>query len=1807
MAMPRSAWGSHDDIAHDDAWIQAELERELLAMESIEIGSDDSESDDGVSADGFSDDTRGGRRAVATSEAVSLEKDEPTNVLSGADEDSGGPVVLPDRFKEFMLCLEEFDAEARESAAENAKEAQLFAEEFDRHMRSQTEEFGGGFAKAAGWVLSEEDNALLADVVAEVSQRPSASISAARSSGPGDEADTAFATSEKTEAEAAKSSQTIAERDIVKEGQRENEKKKEEEKEEQENIKQSEVAVDSASSKDMKQSQTDKDSQRLQPVLPSDATPSPPAAPQPIPPMSPAPCVAAEMSDAFQEKMRCFDDVRAARVVDLEHQQKEFEERTRRDEEMRRLEEQRLREECAMQSEEWRLRSFYSTERAIRHREHRAFVWEDRRGSQIREEEKQAQSNEERGREAAERQALFKEDVASANVRDEERRQREIASLCAEDECSLRCRESWRREEDQRRFAVADVEAQRWRAVLREDDERQRMAAEDILSELQRQCGVPFQCSAVDIGNSGRGSDGTHGGTGLSTAAAAVAAALSNVGVHVGAALFQPVSAGGTAAMSENTAAATLKTEAAVAAQALTQLMRPPTTSEVAASGTQRHLLMAEPGTNAARRSTPRRTNCLDADVATETLQPNLLTRDGAAAATATAVAGSRASQCFEGPCIDPWQDIMSLDADVSDREACAHGWTASCGSGHVRNRAGGAGEGDACGNNGDCLAISGQSYSRGRCSGLLCEALRVGAERWRRNGPEAWRRPLADCDEGSCQLPSPCRRHPSASSTAKAPRPRSAKPSELLSPVSDLDEELLLGCGVDAANLASLARLDLRMEGLEAVPDLRGASDLRVLGLTGNRLRDLAPLRHCLLLEELSVCQNKLATLDDVREHSRLTVLRATQNSIKDAGGISDLAALRDLELSGNRLSEIRLRAPLLARLELYQNALTSTTFLEHLPSLTHLDLRMNQITQLEPRLSEWNPLLTRVFLYKNRLRRLPELQLPLLTDLHVDHNELEVLGPLGFLPSLERLGAKNNSIAALSSPIAASPLLNTMELGFNQLPSLDSLIPAFTHVRLRILAFNDNPVVADFVGVLEKYRSWVLQRAPQLEELDNESVTEDERRLGVVARIGADPCFPYDVAAARQASWPKRASPRGGAADNAAANHSCCRTRGVARGVDRKEASGGLLGLTDVVEAGARCEGGNGVGGGSRSALTSTGTIAGDGEDAIGGRVSPLLAARGSGATIATSATGNSSLGANDAAANFGQGGCALGGSEALEIRRSALFVRWCSSGTRPIGPCAEDADVDGGPRAGTAGCDMCGVSTWCELSTAGRDSLIVAHRREERRAAAPPRAVAGDRGRGDVLLTLRRRQDFWTSLVDLCRKQWQALFSWKSREAGGVVSRVVAFEPPGAERSRHFSARSLQAHWRGGLARKRSRRLRFERRCDTLTERHRNSISHLQARWRGASARKDMVARGVPLPGTRRRELRHKAATQIQALVRGSRARRRLRWARHMARMVDDDLDDCPAVDVDALLGNVTASISTTKPVFELRVPVSEPSKPQRSNVAYEVPNSNRPSSAQIATNGEVELHHQRHSTTVGATKPAPGEQLGSHAAGSPGAMRPSPKNAWSTPPSTCVHGSRGAVAAVAPSPRATTRQVVSTSAVSSPMSSRGSSANGTRRCRSLSSTAESAVTEQAANATAMRNVDRVQQEWGFAEEATAAAYLEMQRRKRGGGRPKPPKIPGAGGNVASLVPSTNRVGGGFRNPGVSGRAAQSQPPARSGGRVVKAQDAIAEARRLQQQDDERAAIAAAQVSEQPPREFLSGSANLKLLRSSRSFCP
>jgi len=194
-----------------------------------------------------------------------------------------------------------------------------------------------------------------------------------------------------------------------------------------------------------------------------------------------------------EEQQRRVEAERLTSLALLERDRTARLKRMAEEEEQRRQEEERCREENAMYSEELRLREFYEHRRSCKRREWRNMAWEDRRGSQVRTEERRMEElegerllREQRETEASQRRAMAREDDAAMRLREFEREQRERHLMAMADSASFALRDEVRREREVLHLARADVESQHWREASLAAAESQRMAIEDERSALLR-------------------------------------------------------------------------------------------------------------------------------------------------------------------------------------------------------------------------------------------------------------------------------------------------------------------------------------------------------------------------------------------------------------------------------------------------------------------------------------------------------------------------------------------------------------------------------------------------------------------------------------------------------------------------------------------------------------------------------------------------------------------------------------------------------------------------------------------------------------------------------------------------------------------------------------------------------------------------------------------------------------------------------------------------------------------------------------------------------------------------------------------------------------------------------------------------------------------------------------------------------------------------------------------------------------------------------------------------------------------------
>lgn len=149
--------------------------------------------------------------------------------------------------------------------------------------------------------------------------------------------------------------------------------------------------------------------------------------------------------------------------------------------------------------------------------------------------------------------------------------------------------------------------------------------------------------------------------------------------------------------------------------------------------------------------------------------------------------------------------------------------------------------------------------------------------------------------------------------------------------------------------------------------------------------------------------------------------------------------ASLERLELQGNHIRDVAsVKLPKLTQMDLGGNRIhhISKETLHHLPSLTTLILANNRLRHAD--LSHLGKLKT-VVLTNNHLVTMPKLP-PSVVFVRLGHNRISTL-PFLELPSITELYLDNNNISSLTSEsLRGMPQLNILDLSKNPLGKVDS-----------------------------------------------------------------------------------------------------------------------------------------------------------------------------------------------------------------------------------------------------------------------------------------------------------------------------------------------------------------------------------------------------------------------------------------------------------------------------------------------------------------------------------------------------------------------------------------------------------------------------------------------------------------------------------------------------------------------------------------------------------------------------------------------
>ena len=242
----------------------------------------------------------------------------------------------------------------------------------------------------------------------------------------------------------------------------------------------------------------------------------------------------------------------------------------------------------------------------------------------------------------------------------------------------------------------------------------------------------------------------------------------------------------------------------------------------------------------------------------------------------------------------------------------------------------------------------------------------------------------------------------------------------------------------------APITRQDMqRLEGFTAIDiqirnltGLEHATQLQVLHLNGNQIRDLNPLTGLTQLLVLSLSDNnQISNISPLAGLTQLFGLGLSGNQINDISPLARLTQLEQLYISGNQISDISPLTQLtqLEQLHINRNQISDISPLTQLTQLTELAIRENQIRDVSP---------------LTRLTRLKALGL--------EGNQISDIRPLSELTQLEVLSLSHNQIRDVS-PLARLTQLKQLYLHWNDIRDVSPLAKL---VNLEILRLAENPI---------------------------------------------------------------------------------------------------------------------------------------------------------------------------------------------------------------------------------------------------------------------------------------------------------------------------------------------------------------------------------------------------------------------------------------------------------------------------------------------------------------------------------------------------------------------------------------------------------------------------------------------------------------------------------------------------------------------------------------------------------------------------
>ena len=249
---------------------------------------------------------------------------------------------------------------------------------------------------------------------------------------------------------------------------------------------------------------------------------------------------------------------------------------------------------------------------------------------------------------------------------------------------------------------------------------------------------------------------------------------------------------------------------------------------------------------------------------------------------------------------------------------------------------------------------------------------------------------------------------------------------------------------GIESPNLITLTKLELYDNQIEDINGIQSLTNLIILDLSYNGIRDMSPVSNCILLEELYIAQNKLRKIEGLNNMQNLRILDLGANRIRLMEGLDNLTSLQSLWLGKNKIETI--------------------ACIGNLPKLRQLDIQNNRITSIG----------------EGQIQNLGSLE-----ELYLACNAIEIMDNFPINSPLGTLDLSYNKIISIQG---VELLTNLEELWMTKslLESYDDLAPLTKLSGLKCLYLEHSPVAKDF-----EYRMRLTKLIPTLEQLDATAVT--------------------------------------------------------------------------------------------------------------------------------------------------------------------------------------------------------------------------------------------------------------------------------------------------------------------------------------------------------------------------------------------------------------------------------------------------------------------------------------------------------------------------------------------------------------------------------------------------------------------------------------------------------------------------------------------------------------------------------------------